>query len=72
MPGLPLQGIAVDGFDLINETVLTASVRAEVIAELILEEFPTECRQVLDITQGFQIDPQFGRFRKWDFVILQK
>jgi hypothetical protein len=41
------QGMAIDGLDLVHNTILTGCFRTDVIAHFISEEFPTECRQML-------------------------
>jgi len=44
VPDLLSQRVAIDGFHLIDEAVLAASIRADVIIHSILVEFPTEGR----------------------------
>ena len=44
VPDLLSQRVAIDGFHLINQAVLAASIRADVIIHSILVEFPTEGR----------------------------
>ena len=66
------EGVAVYRPDLINEAILAASIRADVIIHCVLVEFPTERRQTAGIRQGLQVNTDFGRFRKGNVVSLQK
>ena len=66
------QGIAVDGFDLTNKAIFTPLIRADMIAYLMLVEFPAECGLVLTIRKGHQVDTYFPGFRERDVVLLQE
>jgi hypothetical protein len=72
MPNLIPEGIAVDRFNLKNETVPTASASAEVITGFISVELPTECWHAFGKRQGLQVYPYFRRPWKGNVIFLKK